>query len=140
MIAASYGSVSDIELVWTLIAVVGFGLSTFNVRASLRDCRWLRETLGDRNGRWNIAWTQFKLEASRAFCQIVFFTIGVLAMLIPDAPTAHQPLRYVLLGAFFRWGLIAVSTLVTWQSWLNYRLRSTLNEVYSRPAPPASAS
>jgi hypothetical protein len=84
MIGASYGTVSDIELVWTIISLVGFCLSSFNVRATVRDCRWLRASRvsrSDLNGRWLIAWAQFKLEASRGFCQLVFFTIGILAML-----------------------------------------------------------
>lgn len=135
MIAAQYGNVSDIEVVWTLIALAGFALSIYNVRHAQRDRVWLRNLHADPNGRGKIATTQLCLELARGVVQVIFAAIGVLAMLVPDAPPTHLPLAYVLLGAFFRWGMIVSSTLITWQSYLNYRLRVTLAEIYSRPQP-----
>lgn len=135
MIAAQYGDVSDIEVVWTLIALAGFLLSIYNVRHAQRDRVWLRNLHADPNGRGKIATTQLCLELSRGVVQLIFVTIGVLAMLVPDARQTDLPLVYVLLGAFFRWGLIVSASLITWQSYLNYRLRVTLAEIYSRPQP-----
>jgi hypothetical protein len=84
-LAAQYGTVSDVELVWTIIATVGAGFSIYNLRDALKDRAALKR-LHNRNGRWLLANFAIRAEAARLAIQLIFLTIGILAMLIVDAP------------------------------------------------------
>ena len=39
MIAAAYGSVSDIEILWVIIALIGFVYSVVNINSGREDIR-----------------------------------------------------------------------------------------------------
>lgn len=138
MIAASYGTVSDIEVVWTAIATAGVVFSFYNLRASLQD---LRAIVNLTNGRRVVAKTQMKLEVSRVIIQCIFIAIGILAMLVPEAPDQlDQPLRYILLGLIFRWGLIISAFLVTYQSYINLRARQDLRHMLEASYGPTGVT
>jgi hypothetical protein len=125
-LAAQYGTVSDVELVWTIIATVGAGFSIYNLRDALKDRAALKR-LHNRNGRWLLANFAIRAEAARLAIQLIFLTIGILAMLIVDAPDQlHQPPLIVALGIVFRWGLIVSALLLTLKSYWGYSLRRTL--------------
>lgn len=123
ILAASYGTVSDIEVAWTLLAFTGLIFSLFNLRNSYLD---LRETDNLTNGRRIIAVSQMKLESTRIIIQLLFLAIGVGAMFLVDASTAALPLKYQLFGALFRWGLIVSALLITYQSYLSWKIRQVL--------------
>lgn len=126
MLGAAYGSVSDIEIVWVLVAVVGLTFSLFNFRDALRDkARLIRAKVS--NGRMLVAQANLLGEATRAVKQAIFATIGALAMLLPEVPPqANIPLKNQLIGFFIRWGLITASALTTYQSYLGWQIRRAL--------------
>jgi hypothetical protein len=91
LVAANYGDVADIEVLWTLIALGGACFSIYNLRGALRDRSALIRA-GLRNGRRAVANAQCRLEWSRLVCQAIFFAVGVMSMLLPDPPAQiHQP-------------------------------------------------
>lgn len=120
ILAAQYATVSDIEVVWTAIAVYGAALSISNVRHAIVDVTAAR-TIG--NGRRWIASASLQVELARLVIQLFFISMGVLAMTIPEPPTAVLPTKLVIFGALFRWGLIISSSLITFQSWTNRQMR-----------------
>lgn len=144
----SYWTISDIEIFWVIIALVGCVYSVSNVRAALMDVRRLYDAppysghwtwwqlfyanLGwgrplpinpDGNGRFPIAWAQARVETARLLIQVIFITVGIAAMTVPDIETSLLPTKYVIVGALSRWGFIAASLLVTYQSVVNRRVR-----------------
>lgn len=124
LLAAAYGSVSDIELLWTLIALVGAGFSLYNVRDALKDYNSLG---ADPNGKRELASVAVKTEAGRLVVQCIFVAIGIAAMFVPEVPAAvEQPLSIEIVGFLVRWGIIASSVILTWKSYLVWRLRRTL--------------
>lgn len=125
MLAAAYGTISDIELVWTLIASIGAFYSLWNLREAIVDLRALGK-IG--NGRRLVAWTTLQSEIARLLVQLIFIAIGIGAMLLPDASQRDLPTRYVLYGALIRWGLIVASLLILYKSYLAHRVRKTLKQ------------
>ena len=122
MIAANYGPVADIEILWTLIALVGAGFSYYNVRDALEDWRTARDLPG--NGRKWIAAVSLRLESARMAIQLIFALIGFLAMLLAETePSLQQPWHVTAIGVTIRWGLIVCSVLIFMQSVENRRLR-----------------
>lgn len=130
VVAAAYGSVSDIEILWTLIAVVGMVYSLINFRESWLDWKLLRKIRGY-DARRIVACSAMQAEGIRAAIQGFYITIGVYAMFIPETPTAHLPLRYVIFGALFRWGFVISSLLLTYKSYLGARLRKKVYNHYN---------
>jgi hypothetical protein len=127
-VAAGYGTVADIEIAWTLIAVFGAALSVTNVRDALADLRATGH-LRALNGRRTIAVTGLKVEIARLSIQLIFTLIGLLAMLVDDPPPVTMlPWELAVLGIVFRWGLILSAVLVLYQSIENRRLRQILRE------------
>ncbi len=128
MIFYDYGPVADIEIAWTVIAVIGGFFSAFNLRDAIRDLDALG---GQRNGRRLIAEVQIRLEAARLTIQAIFATIGVIAMFLPDPPPISElPPSQAAATVVIRWGLIVASSLVMFQSIENRRLRQALHEQY----------
>lgn len=85
MLALSYGTVSDIEITWTLIATLGLGFSLFNLIDAWRD-RTAVIAARLTNGRRIIANFAVRAEAARTAIQAIFVLIGAMAMFIPDPP------------------------------------------------------
>lgn len=124
-VAASYGNVSDIEVLWTLVALGGAAFSLYNVRDAARD---YRATAHIKNGRRWIAASQVRVEVARLAIQLIFLAIGVLAMFLPSPPDAVLSTLQVVTGAVFRWGLIVSGLLLLYQSVQNYTLRRILRD------------
>lgn len=125
MLAASYGSVEDIEILWTFISLVGLLFAAHNLREAGRD----KEAVFSAdipNGRAKIAATAVKAETARVIKQSLFLIIGVLAMILPGMDYSGLSFRIVLINILVRWGLILASALTTYQSYLSYRLRKDL--------------
>jgi hypothetical protein len=125
IIAAHYGNVEDIEILWTLIALVGLFFALFNLREASRDKEAIK-SLGDTNGRIKIAKASFKSEITRVIKQTIFLFIGILAMTLPGVEYTGIPLSQILINVAIRWGLITASFLTTYQSYIVYRLRRDL--------------
>src|SRR4051812_24068751 len=85
-----YGTVEDIELVWTFIAAAGFVFSVFNLKDSLGDWRYLRRR-GVKNGRLSVARSNAYTELSRTVIQSIFLVIGILALMLPAPPASSLP-------------------------------------------------
>jgi hypothetical protein len=129
VIAGTYfhGNVSDIEVLWVLIATIGVIFSLHNVQESRKDLHALRER-NIRNGRHRIAITGLRAEAGRAIVQMIYFTIGAYAMAFPEPPTQHEPFKFSLFRFLFQWGFILSSVILTLKSYWNYELRRDLIE------------
>ena len=125
-LAAQYGTVSDIELVWTIIALVGIIFSGFNVYNAILDRKALAK-LPVRNGRWLLASFALRAELARMAILLIFFSIGIGAMLLQDPPSQLTlPTVQVVVGTIFRWGLVISALLITLKSYWAYELRNTL--------------
>jgi hypothetical protein len=126
LLGAAYGSVSDIEVMWTLIAAVGLAFSLYNMREATSDAATLRER-GIANGRRILATTNVLAESARLAKQTIFLLIGIVAMFLPEvANSADLPTVQMLAGIFIKWGLIVASLLTTFQSYLGFRARRLL--------------
>jgi hypothetical protein len=122
-LAAQYGSISDIEIVWTLIAIFGGAFSIHNLKESITDRKVLK-TAGIENGRMLLANVQVKAESCRLIIQTIFLGIGLSAMTFKDSPDqVDLPLRLVLFSFFIQWGLIVAALLIAYKSYLGWRVR-----------------
>jgi hypothetical protein len=116
MLAQTYGTVSDVEILWTLISLAGVIFGAFNLWAAWGD-RHALVLSRIFNGRRTVANFAIRGEIARMYVQSVFFTIGVLAMFLPEPPpVAHLPLQYVIFGAVFRWGFITSAAVILGKS------------------------
>jgi hypothetical protein len=124
-LAASYGSLSDIEIAWTLLAAIGLIFSIFNVREAYADWTSLKDLpMREGNSRPLIAWNSLKTEAASSVIQILFGTIGILSMLLPQ--TSDQldlPLKQLLISITIRWGLLIGATLLALKSYWTFSMR-----------------
>ncbi len=120
---AAYGSVSDIEVAWVIIAVIGAVFAAFNLDAAHSDKLRL-EQLGVANGRSKLAKANLFAEVTRLIKQCIFALIGVLAFFVPEAPdTLDLPLAQAAIRFAITWGLVLASVLTTYQSYLAYKVR-----------------
>lgn len=128
MLGAAYGTAEDIEVLWTIVAGIGFLYSFLNTKDAYGDLKLLQER-GISNGRKAVAQTAYWSEMGRAFIQAVFFLIGVAAMFLPaPPPKADLPLAQFLVGILIRWGLITSSIILTVKAYLAMRVRKMLTE------------
>ena len=129
LIAGTYfhGNVSDIEILWTFLAIIGLAFSFHNVSESRKDLDVLRER-GIRNGRWKIAMTALKAEVGRGIIQFIFMLIGIMAMLYPEPPAQIDSFKLSIYRFIFQWGFIASSVILVLKSYWNYQLRRELIE------------
>lgn len=125
MLSATYGTVSDIELVWTIIALVGLGFGAFNLNDALGDLDALNQ-LGIQNGRRIVAKFAIRQEIMRMTMQTIFAAIGILAMLLPEPPSAPLTTVQAFIGFCIRWGLIVSSAIVLTKSVDGYVTRHRL--------------
>lgn len=126
ILAAAYGSVSDIELIWTLIAVIGAFFSIYNLKEAFKDFKTLG-FIDRKNGRGLIARATLKSEFARLIIQLIFITIGIFAMFITEVPLPPgTPFKIVAIGFVFRWGIIISSLLITFKSYWAYQVRTEL--------------
>jgi hypothetical protein len=129
LIAGTYfgGYVSDIEILWVLIALVGMIFSLHNVSETRQDLAVLRYK-NIRNGRWKIAVTGLRAEVGRFIIQSIYLAVGIYAMFFPDPPSMHESLRVAAFRFLFQWGFIVSSLILTLKSYWNYELRQELVE------------
>lgn len=127
-LAAAYGTVSDIEILFSLISFIGAAFSIFSSYEAIKDYQALNKAkIG--NGRRLLAWTSVQTEIARVIIQLIFLTIGILAATIAEMPPQlHLPLEVVIFGFIFRWGLILSSLLLMYKSILAYLVRQKLRE------------
>ncbi len=123
-VAAQYWRISDIEIVWTLIASVGFVFSIYNFQDALGDYRAASTIM---NGRREVAILGLKMELCRMVIQAIFILIGLAAMTIADPPDQlARPWNLTLLSILFRWGMVISALLVLYMSYSNFRVRRIL--------------
>lgn len=128
MLAAQYGTISDIEIIWIALALFGLFYSTRNALEANKDCKTLKRA-GVRNGRRKIALTVRFQDAARAAIHSIFATIGFLAALLPDPPNQlNLPWKQQVVSVLIRWGLIFGSAILVAQSFASNRLRKELLE------------
>lgn len=125
MIAAAYGSVSDIEILWSVIAAVGLSYSLYNLRDALKDYDFIKHHKIS-NGRRILARHAVYGEGIRAAIQGIFLTVGILAAFVPEAPPVEAITVISILGLIIRWGLILSSVLLTIKSYLGKRSRDII--------------
>jgi hypothetical protein len=106
----SYGSVTLIEVMWTLCAVPGFLLWAANLQSARADLRAIRR-LGIIDGR--LIWARFAVLKNTAFMLIEasFMLIGITGMLqapVSGGATRLTPTAFVLTAS-----LLATSILMT---------------------------
>jgi hypothetical protein len=125
MLAASYGTVGDIEIMWCLIALVGLVFSVFTANKAIGDRKALK-LLGIGNGRKSIASYAIFAEVGRAAIQFIFLSIGITSLFLPQYDESQLPTAQLLAGILVRWGLILSSLILTSKSYAAYRLRKRL--------------
>lgn len=123
-IAAGYGNVSDIEVMFVVISLIGLAFSLYNAIRAWGDIAWLRENKV-KNGRWYLAKMWFVSEAGRAYLQFFFALIGIRAFFYPDPPprlSTHEAVMDVVL----RWGLLVGTAIVTGKTIYIWYIRDRL--------------
>jgi len=129
-LASSYfnGYVSDIEILWTLIALGGLVFSIYNIREAFNDVAALK-LRKIKNGRMKIAMVGLKAELGRAIIQTIFLAVGILAMNFQDPPVQiHEPFKVALFRFVFQWGFILSGLILALKSYWNFQLRRDLME------------
>lgn len=123
MLGAEYGTVSDIEIVWVLLACIGILFSSYNVFCAWGDLRWFLKLKLPPNGRRDIAISTVIVESARLVILSIFLAIGIVSMTIPDVDPKVLPTNLVVAGILIRWGLIGSSCLMIVQSIVNANVR-----------------
>ena len=131
MIGAAYGTVEDIEVLWTISSLVGLIFSILVFRAAVGDWKFLK-LHNIFNGRRVTAKIAVLGEGTRAIKQMIFLAIGIIALLLPSPPHVDLSSIQSIAGIFVRWGLICASLLTTYQSFLVYSLRKHLERDYGK--------
>lgn len=124
ILQASYGTVGDIEILWTLIALIGVLFSLYNVKNARTDVKAVKGLPA--NGRGLIAKAQLAVESIRIGVQAFFLSIGIYVMFLPQPPTDVQPLHITIFQSLFTWGMILSSVGLTVQSIVNSYVRRRL--------------
>ncbi len=122
-VAAQYGTVGDIEILWVLIATFGLGFALWNYRDAVKDCRALKE-IETINGRMLLARAQKWQDGIRAIIHCIFILIGALAMMIPETGSTDTSSPAFWIGVSVRWGLIFGAILLVVQSVIARVVRS----------------
>lgn len=124
ILGENYGSVSDIEIVWVLLTGLALIFSLYNMWASILDYRYLRLLHLPPNGRKDQAEGTIIAETARTMILLIFLSIGIIAMTLPEAPpNLDIPRNQEIASILIRWGLIASAVLIAVQSVNNARIR-----------------
>lgn len=126
MLGAAYGSVGDIEIMWTLLAASGIILAILGIREARQDGKALR-ALGIKNGRRLLTRASIWSEYCRLAIQAIFFSIGVYAMWLPQPQNLDLPIKYRAFNALFTWGIITAEVLLLFKTSLGFYVRRKLN-------------
>lgn len=126
LIGAQYGTISDIEIVWVTIAVIGLFLAIWNFKNALSDKRALK-VANIKNGRTILARANLLSEATRIVIQSIFVGIGIGAMTLADPPDQLDlPLRQTIISALVRWGILIAAALLVFNSGIARWVRGQL--------------
>lgn len=125
MLAATYGTVSDIEILWTVVGATGVLFSAFNLRDAWID-RKAVIAAGVRNGRRLIASFSVRSEAARLAIQSIFVTVGILAVFTPEPPNGSLHGIQLATSIVARFGLVLSEILVLFKSIDAYIVRHLL--------------
>jgi heme/copper-type cytochrome/quinol oxidase subunit 2 len=112
-------TIQPVEVLWTLICVIGLLFSAYNIYDALQDMHDVR--LNDFNGRREAAIATARLsvasESLRGTKQLMLFVIGVVALSLPPEDTigsAHPEQRMFIAWLFVVFAvLLTVNTIVT---------------------------
>lgn len=127
------GYVSNIEFLWTIVAVIGAGFAAFNIKEAFDDNKAI-DLANVGNGRALIARSSLRGEITRFIVQALHVMIGILAMTIKEDPIrSHQnlDLPWNIEAAQFLvpWGLVLVGVLLSLQSYWVFQVRRKLLRV-----------
>jgi hypothetical protein len=106
----SYGSVTLVEVLWTVFAIPGFFVWFANLRSAQADLEAVRR-LGVIDGR--LVWAKFSVlkNASFFFIETGFLAIGITAML--QMPVVANPSKLSPTGWVMTFCLLSSSVLMT---------------------------
>lgn len=76
---------SYIELLWTGVALIGFGVSVKATIDAIGDL-WYLVRSGRNGARAIVAWANLRAEVVRSFQQGVFVGVGIFAIATPERP------------------------------------------------------
>jgi hypothetical protein len=115
MLGVAFGTVADVEILWTISAAIGAFFSIINIGWAYGDYKFLKhEEIV--NGRFTIARAALWSEVCRFIIQVIFLAIGVFSMLLPQSPPEVLPIKLRLFVFLFQWGMITSSILLTFKT------------------------
>jgi len=130
ILEAGYGTVSDFEIVWTMIAIIGFCFAIANLVGVISDYKFEKDRIkagGQPNGIWYLAKVAVLTESGRAYLQLVFIYLGLISMTLADPPPSVG-LGNQVRDAVARWGLLTASLLVVVKTCYAWYVRKRLAE------------
>lgn len=127
LLAAAFGTLSDIEALWIVIAVTSAIVTGFNLWDALLDRRALLAA-NIRNGRRIVSNVTIFTESTRIIIHLIFLSIGLLVAFLPEPPAeVDLPIEQDIARILLRWGLITASLILMAQSitlrWMRKKLR-----------------
>ncbi len=128
MLGASYGPVSDFEILWTLVCFLGFCFSLFNIRDSYCELVAVKETKLD--GAMRILAEHHLIgEIIRGIILFGFLSVGITSLLVQDIKVDNVPTRIIVFGAIARWVILLAAVLLVVKSILEFIDRRRLKLV-----------
>jgi hypothetical protein len=125
---------SVLEMVWTLIGLIGMYFGISNLHWSNNDLRALKALNGGNVKRFTImrviAFGHWRNDLFRLMKQLTITVIGVIAMILPTPPRQTTPITPV--GVLITGGLFTISILIVMASVLDRRQREALEELDER--------
>lgn len=115
MFAAGYGTVSDIEILFATIALVGFVFSVLTSIQAWGDYNFLKEN-SIKNGKWTIAKATIITELGRAYLQGMFLFLAVVSFMRPDPDITYLSTLDYVIASVARWLFITGALVVMLKS------------------------
>lgn len=117
-------SIQAIELLFVLVAMLGFVFSLLNLKRGVRLVRHLKQ-MGLTNGRMRLAKFGRNQEAARALIQGIFIFVGTTAFFLPPGTNEGLPTSFIIASSAIRYGLIAVAMIISWKSYQQWNFQRT---------------
>jgi hypothetical protein len=109
---AQYGTVSDIEILWLVVASIGALFAGWNALDAHKDCKAL-DLANIHNGRRLVARATRAQDALRFCVHLIFVSIGIMACILSDPPDRlEQPWQNVVIQVLVTWGLITAAVIL----------------------------
>jgi len=125
VIAASYGTAEDIEILWCIVSFVGVIYSLMNLREAVADFRFV-VARDIRNGRRILARSHLWTELLRLCILSIFLVLGITALFIPELDGPDTPHSVLIFGIVARWGLLAGSAMLVLKTFIAKKTRDEL--------------